>query len=99
MNCKSVFRYSVILLAANLFSANAIDWYRWRGPDLNGIYTPIYRYFQRRQEETFNVTSFSEEDIVQWLAQAGLEVRHLGGPGTFLLITATKACPERGDVR
>jgi SAM-dependent methyltransferase len=65
---------------------------------------PVYRYFQCRQEETFNVTAFSEEDIVQWLAQAGLEVRDLGGPGTFLLITATKvgrgvARPERGDVR
>jgi SAM-dependent methyltransferase len=51
---------------------------------------PIYRYFQRRQEETFNVTAFAEEEITRWLAQAGLEVRHLGGPGTFLLITAAK---------
>jgi SAM-dependent methyltransferase len=51
---------------------------------------PIYRYFQRRQEETFNVTAFAEEEITHWLAEAGLEVRHLGGPGTFLLITATK---------
>jgi SAM-dependent methyltransferase len=51
---------------------------------------PIYRYFQRRQEETFNVSAFAEEEILRWLAQGGLEVRHLGGPGTFLLITATK---------
>jgi SAM-dependent methyltransferase len=51
---------------------------------------PIYRYFQRRQEETFNVSAFAEEEITHWLAQAGLEVRHLGGPGTFLLIAATK---------
>jgi SAM-dependent methyltransferase len=51
---------------------------------------PIYRYFQHRQEETFNVTAFAEEEIVRWLADAGLEPRDLGGPGTFLLITATK---------
>jgi ubiquinone/menaquinone biosynthesis C-methylase UbiE len=51
---------------------------------------PIYRYFQRRQEETFNVTSFAEEEITRWLADAGLQVRDLGGPGSFLLITATK---------
>lgn len=25
------------ILAASLFSASALDWYRWRGPDLNGI--------------------------------------------------------------
>lgn len=51
---------------------------------------PIYRHFQRRQEETFNVTAFAEEEITRWLTDAGLDVRHLGGPGTFLLITATK---------
>jgi SAM-dependent methyltransferase len=51
---------------------------------------PIYRYFQRRQEQTFNVRAFAEEEIVEWLAEAGLEVHDLGGPGTFLLITATK---------
>jgi outer membrane protein assembly factor BamB len=28
---------SLFLFATGLFSANAIDWYRWRGPDLNGI--------------------------------------------------------------
>jgi outer membrane protein assembly factor BamB len=28
---------ATILLGFSVFSANAIDWYRWRGPDLNGI--------------------------------------------------------------
>jgi SAM-dependent methyltransferase len=51
---------------------------------------PVYRYFQRRQEETFNVTAFAAEEIVRWLADAGLEAHDLAGPGTFLLITATK---------
>jgi SAM-dependent methyltransferase len=51
---------------------------------------PIYRHFQRRQEQTFNVRAFAEDEIIHWLAEAGLGVRHLGGPGTFLLITATK---------
>jgi ubiquinone/menaquinone biosynthesis C-methylase UbiE len=51
---------------------------------------PIYRYFQRRQEQTFNVQAFAEDEITRWLADAGLQVRDLGRPGSFLLITATK---------
>ena len=26
-----------VLFALTIFSAGALDWYRWRGPDLNGV--------------------------------------------------------------
>src|SRR5262245_18743169 len=39
LNASKIFRLlpAGIFFMAGLFSANAADWYRWRGPDLNGI--------------------------------------------------------------
>jgi SAM-dependent methyltransferase len=51
---------------------------------------PLSRYFQRRHEAAFGVRAFALEEIRGWLADAGLRVWDLSGPGSFLVVTAER---------
>ncbi|MFI2612176.1 class I SAM-dependent methyltransferase [Kitasatospora sp. NPDC018619] len=52
---------------------------------------PLYRHFQRRLERQAHRGSFDPEQLTGWLADAGMAVRDLSGPGNFLFVTAVKA--------
>uniref|UniRef100_A0AAU3H1D8 Class I SAM-dependent methyltransferase n=1 Tax=Streptomyces sp. NBC_01401 TaxID=2903854 RepID=A0AAU3H1D8_9ACTN len=51
---------------------------------------PLYRYFQSRLERQAHRGSFDPEQLTGWLADAGMTVRDLSGPGNFLFVTAVK---------
>jgi SAM-dependent methyltransferase len=51
---------------------------------------PAYRHFQRQQEETFGVRSFTTTELVSWLTAAGLDLVDLRSPAGMLLLTARK---------
>ncbi|MFF4989219.1 methyltransferase domain-containing protein [Streptosporangium saharense] len=51
---------------------------------------PLYRHFQRRLERQAHRGSFDPERLTGWLAEAGMAVRDLSGPGNFLFLTAVK---------
>lgn len=51
---------------------------------------PTYRHFQRQQEETFGVRSFTPAELVTWLTAAGLEPVDLRSPAGMLLLTARR---------
>jgi SAM-dependent methyltransferase len=51
---------------------------------------PLARYFQSRHEEAFGVASFTPAQMRGWLETAGLIPGEIGGPGSFLLVTARK---------
>ena len=53
--------------------------------------SPTYRHFQRQQEETFGVRSFTPAELVTWLTAAGLELVDLRSPAGMLLLTARRA--------
>ncbi|WP_049652983.1 class I SAM-dependent methyltransferase [Kitasatospora sp. MY 5-36] len=52
---------------------------------------PLYRQFQSRLERQAHRGSFDPEQLTGWLADAGMTVRDLSGPGNFLFVTAAKA--------
>lgn len=54
----------------------------------------IYRYFQHAHAfpgSPDGIELFELEQITDWLAAAGLAVRTVGGPGTFVFITAQRS--------
>jgi SAM-dependent methyltransferase len=51
---------------------------------------PTYRHFQRQQEETFGVRSFTTTELVSWLTAAGLDLVDLRSPAGMLLLTARR---------
>jgi SAM-dependent methyltransferase len=51
---------------------------------------PTYRHFQRQQEETFGVRSFTAAELVTWLGAAGLDLVDLRSPAGMLLLTARR---------
>ncbi|SET79015.1 methyltransferase domain-containing protein [Stigmatella erecta] len=51
---------------------------------------PLYGYFQSTFARNGGVRPFDEEELRQWLTQAGLVVDDLGGPNLALLFTARK---------
>ncbi|WP_157601379.1 class I SAM-dependent methyltransferase [Stigmatella aurantiaca] len=51
---------------------------------------PLYGYFQSTFARNGGVRPFDEEELRQWLTQAGLVVEDLGGPNLALLLTARK---------
>ncbi|WP_354639875.1 class I SAM-dependent methyltransferase [Kitasatospora camelliae] len=51
---------------------------------------PLYRYFQRGLERQAHRGSFDPDQLTGWLADAGMSVRDLSGPGNFLFVTAVK---------
>ncbi|MEU1288820.1 methyltransferase domain-containing protein [Kitasatospora sp. NPDC005856] len=51
---------------------------------------PLYRHFQRKLERQAHRGSFDPEQLTGWLADAGMTVRDLSGPGNFLFVTAVK---------
>jgi outer membrane protein assembly factor BamB len=61
MKTRALFS-AAILLGLSVFSANAIDWFRWRGPDLDGI-----------SKETGWLTTWPKEGPKQlWKASVGI---------------------------
>ncbi|MCK7625847.1 class I SAM-dependent methyltransferase [Streptomyces sp. RS10V-4] len=56
---------------------------------------PVYRHFQTVIEECLGVRSFDPDALSAALADAGMTIRHLADPGTFLLLTAVRAAPPR----
>ncbi|MFI9388270.1 methyltransferase domain-containing protein [Kutzneria sp. NPDC052558] len=51
---------------------------------------PTYRHFQRQQEQTFGVRSFTTPELVTWLTAAGLDLVDLRSPAGMLLLTARR---------
>ena len=51
---------------------------------------PTYRHFQRQQEETFGVRSFTPAELVTWLGVAGLDLVDLRSPAGMVLLTARR---------
>jgi SAM-dependent methyltransferase len=49
-----------------------------------------YRHFQRRHEGTFNVRAFRVDEVMTWLAAAGLDLVDLRSPAGTLLFTARR---------
>jgi SAM-dependent methyltransferase len=50
----------------------------------------VYRYFQSRFERAAKVQAFREEDVRQWLANAGMTPVDFSGPNLCLFFTARK---------
>jgi SAM-dependent methyltransferase len=60
---------------------------------------PVYRHFQKAHrfpQHPDGMRLFELDDLLRWLADAGLAVREQSGPGTFVLITAERTAPA-GD--
>ena len=51
----------------------------------------VYRYFQSRFERAAKIQSFRDEDILRWLANAGMEPTDFSGPNLCLFFTARKS--------
>lgn len=51
------------------------------------------RYFQSSHffpSRPQGMLLFEREEIRRWLTEAGMRIRHMSGPGTFILITAER---------
>src|SRR5690606_251938 len=54
---------------------------------------PVTRYFQSSHffpSRPQGMLLFEREEIRRWLTEAGMRIRHMSGPGTFILITAER---------
>jgi len=51
---------------------------------------PVYRYFQAQHCRAFSVSTFTPEEILQWLDAAEMEVVDISGPNAILLFAARR---------